>query len=175
MATTTDGILDAAEERMRLGGYHAVSFRDVAADVGIKSASVHYHYPQKADLGAALVERYSARFLGGLESQAGAAQSWDARIRVLRGAYGNALGEECRPCLCGLLGAEAGGLPAAVTDAVRVFFDAQVEWLAASTDVRGKRARVRARAAIATLQGGMILANSCGDRGLFDDAAAGLT
>jgi TetR/AcrR family transcriptional regulator, transcriptional repressor for nem operon len=53
-----DQLLDATERRMRAGGYHAVSFRDVAADVGIRSASVHHHFPQKADLGTALVRRY---------------------------------------------------------------------------------------------------------------------
>ena len=32
---------------MRRGGFHGFSFRDLAADVGIKSASVHYHFPIK--------------------------------------------------------------------------------------------------------------------------------
>jgi len=48
---------------MRAGGFHACSFREIATDVGIKSASVHHHFPAKADLGAALVARYTARVL----------------------------------------------------------------------------------------------------------------
>ena len=52
-------ILEVAERHMRAGGFDAVSFRDIAAEVGIKSASVHYHFPQKADLGAAVVQRLS--------------------------------------------------------------------------------------------------------------------
>ena len=47
-------ILDIAERRMRQTGYNAVSYRDIAAEMGIKSASLHYHFPKKADLGAAL-------------------------------------------------------------------------------------------------------------------------
>ena len=66
MAATGDrvgALLNAAERRVRRSGYNAVSFRDLADDVGIKSASVHYHFPQKADLGVALVERYARRVL----------------------------------------------------------------------------------------------------------------
>ena len=54
-----NNILDVAERRMRMSGYNAVSFRDIAGEIGIKSASLHYHFPKKADLGLALVERYS--------------------------------------------------------------------------------------------------------------------
>ena len=47
-------ILDIAERRMRQTGYNAVSYRDIAAEMGIKSASLHYHFPKKEDLGVAL-------------------------------------------------------------------------------------------------------------------------
>ena len=30
-------------------GYNGFSFRDVAAEVGIKSATIHYHFPTKAE------------------------------------------------------------------------------------------------------------------------------
>lgn len=40
-------ILAAAEKRVRHVGYNAVSFRDLAADVGVKSSSVHYHFLKK--------------------------------------------------------------------------------------------------------------------------------
>jgi AcrR family transcriptional regulator len=56
---TVEVLLDAAEKRIRKCGYNAVSFRDLAVDADIKSASVHYHFPRKEDLGLALVQRYS--------------------------------------------------------------------------------------------------------------------
>ena len=59
-------ILDAAERAIRDRGYNAVSFRDLAAAVGVKSASVHHHFPTKADLGAAVARRYAERFLDAL-------------------------------------------------------------------------------------------------------------
>ena len=66
MSTTTskvDEILDVAEALVQTRGYNGFSFRDVAAAVGVKSSSVHYHFPTKADLGATLARRYRERFL----------------------------------------------------------------------------------------------------------------
>ena len=60
-------ILDAAEKRVRAVGYNAVSFRDLANDVGVKSASVHYYFPQKESLGEQLVKRYAERFQARLD------------------------------------------------------------------------------------------------------------
>src|SRR5262245_19633759 len=59
---TLTKILDAAEEMVQTRGYNAVSFRDLAAAVGIKSASIHYYFQNKGDLGVALVKRYVERF-----------------------------------------------------------------------------------------------------------------
>ena len=52
-------IMDAAERRMQLGGFGGFSFREIAADVGIKSSSVHYHFPTKEDLAAAVIRRWA--------------------------------------------------------------------------------------------------------------------
>jgi TetR/AcrR family transcriptional repressor of nem operon len=57
--------MDTREQIMALGrstvqahGYGGLSFRELAKAIGIKSASIHYHFPAKADLGAALVQAY---------------------------------------------------------------------------------------------------------------------
>src|SRR5260370_42077550 len=52
-------IMDGAERRMRIGGFNGFSFREIAADVGVKSSSVHYHFPTKGKLAAAVVHRYT--------------------------------------------------------------------------------------------------------------------
>lgn len=66
MAETIDLLMNAAESGIRQKGYNAVSFRELADDLGIKSSSVHYYFRKKEDLGLALVERYSDRFLKNL-------------------------------------------------------------------------------------------------------------
>ncbi|WP_234804713.1 TetR/AcrR family transcriptional regulator [Sinorhizobium americanum] len=61
--------MDAAEERIRRTGYSGFSFREIAADVGVKSASVHYHFPTKEKLAAAVARRYTDRFLEAVDHQ----------------------------------------------------------------------------------------------------------
>ena len=59
---TKVAILDAALNAMLKYGYKAMSFRDLAAEVGIKSASVHYHFPTKGNLCTAVMQRYSDEY-----------------------------------------------------------------------------------------------------------------
>src|SRR6185503_20910985 len=59
MHDMADAILDAAERRIRQGGFSGFSFRELAADVGVKSSSVHYHFPTKEALAAAVVRRWA--------------------------------------------------------------------------------------------------------------------
>ncbi len=59
--STRDQLLEAAGELLQRVGYTSFSFRDLAEQVGIRTASIHYHFPTKADLGLALVERARGR------------------------------------------------------------------------------------------------------------------
>ena len=64
---TATRILDVAEELVQTRGLNAMSYGHVSARVGITNASLHYHFPAKADLTTALVVRYSARFFAALD------------------------------------------------------------------------------------------------------------
>ena len=121
-------ILDVAEEKMRVSGYHAVSYRDIAAEIGLRSASLHYHFPKKADLGRALVERYSARFFEQLSIRSEGLDDQDAIAAFVK-LYRDALGASSRVCLCVMLGAEGPGLPEAVKRHVQMFIDRNLAWL----------------------------------------------
>jgi TetR/AcrR family transcriptional repressor of nem operon len=54
--------MDLAEAHIRNAGYAGFSFRALAAEIGIKSASVHHHFPTKATMAAAVARRYADRF-----------------------------------------------------------------------------------------------------------------
>jgi TetR/AcrR family transcriptional repressor of nem operon len=155
---------------MRAGGYHTVSFRDLAADVGIRSASVHHHFPQKADLGLALVERYRNRFLAVLEASRN--RPPQDRLRAFCEAYRDAFQGSVSVCLCGMLGAESHGLPDRVGAAVREFFAANIAWVAdcLPADLPADRRRAEATGVVATLQGAMLLAATFRDPALLDQA-----
>lgn len=169
-AGKAEEIMDAAERRIREAGYNGFSFRDLAADVGVKSASVHHHFPTKAALGAAVARRYADRFLAAVEGERG-----DRLVAAWRAAFRRALREDGRMCLCGVLGAEAGALPPEVAAEARRFFERGAECLArAHGGGPAAAARDAGLRVLATLEGAMLIARALGDPAAFDRATAGL-
>ena len=165
-----DKILDAAETRVRKAGFAEMSFRDLAADVAIKSASVHYHFPTKADLGEALVARYAENFKAELDKID--TSDTDAALRALVDLYANALVMGESVCLCAILGAEAMGLPENVNERTKAFFDMNRAWLEAILKQSNVAlAAEKAGLIVAALEGGMIVASASNDRALFDQVA----
>ena len=173
MNETQQKLLDAAERRMRMGGYHAVSFRDLADDLAIKSASVHYHFRQKEDLGVALVERYSQRFFDGLQSLL---DNGTRPLEAFAQAYRAAYQADKTGCLCGMLGAETRGLPQRVADEVKRFLDRNIDWLvgALPEDIPDEARRQGAVQVLASLQGAMMLSVSLNDDWMLDAVVDGL-
>ena len=59
---TKKQILDTAENLLLDRGYNGFSYRDISRALNIKNASIHYHFPQKTDLGVAIIQRATKRF-----------------------------------------------------------------------------------------------------------------
>lgn len=165
-------ILDIAERRMRQAGYNAVSYRDVAAEMGIKSASLHYHFPKKEDLGVALVQRYSDTFSKRLHERSTALSDPRDRIAAFVDLYRYALKEQQLVCLCAVLGAESPGLPPAIKAEVKSFFEANIRWL--TKEYSEAQVAEPARCAVTTLsllEGAMIISSVNDDGNAFEAAA----
>ena len=141
-ADTRTALLDVAQELVQARGYNGMSFRDLAGRIGVRTASVHYHFPTKGDLGAALVARYREAFTT-LRATLDAAHPdpADAPTKLLR--YADALHASFRKtggmCLCAVLAAESSTLPGEVTAQVRAFFLDNETWLTAALG-RGREA-----------------------------------
>ena len=122
--------MDVAESMIRIGGFHAFSFRDIAKEVGLKSASVHYHFPTKEDLGAAVMKRYAGRCLEALGSIDDFAEGdWEGFVRRFIGIVYTALCNDRKLCLCGMLAAESLKLPTAVVVEVVASVEGHLERL----------------------------------------------
>lgn len=165
-APAREQILDAAEKRARMAGYHGFSFRDVAEDVGIKSSSVHYHFPTKGDLCEALARRYTVRAADRLgDPRILAPGEGLERVTAL---FRDAVLVEDRMCLCGLFGAQRDALPAQVATAVSEFFQMILDYLdVAPSASRGSQ---NPAAFLARLEGAIILARTLNSPSLFEDA-----
>ncbi len=172
---TANKILDAAERVARQGGYNAFSFRDIANEVGIKSASVHYHFPTKDALGEALAKRYTERFMNGL----GTIDPTDAKAALKKyvDACGVALKEDHLMCLCGMFGAEIQLLPQVVAERTQEFFQHNLSWLEKAYSALGLSAaqsKVSAARLISTVEGAMMLSRSLNDISIFDSVTEGI-
>jgi len=51
MPEMSERLLDLAQEFIQTCGYNAFSYRDLAEATGITTASIHYHFRTKSDLG----------------------------------------------------------------------------------------------------------------------------
>jgi TetR/AcrR family transcriptional repressor of nem operon len=166
MSETADAILDAAEERIRRAGYSGFSFREIAADVGVKSASVHYHFPTKAMLAAAVARRYTDRFFEAVDRQVALG---DDIVQAWRQVFRVALHSDGKMCLCGALGATSKDLASEVRDEVKRFFLLGIEML-----VKGGLSRDAALRVLATLEGAMLTANVLEDPSTFENGTSAL-
>jgi TetR/AcrR family transcriptional repressor of nem operon len=170
MNETTVRLMDLAEARICDAGYRGFSFRDLAAEIGIKSASVHHHFPTKAAMAAAVARRYGDRFFEAVAPRHDEGE--DDVVAIYRSVFRGAIERDGRMCLNGMLGAAAGGLPPKVMEETEMFFRRCIDDL--SSRIGGSDAVARAFHVMAALEGGLILARAYGDIAAFDQATAGL-
>lgn len=166
-------ILDAAEQMVREGGYNSFSFRDIATAVGVKSSSVHYHFPTKADLGAAVAKYYTDKFLGQMGTPEALLEKDKDPIKTYTKAFKKSLTKDKRMCLCGLLGAEIEGLPNEVVIETRTSFERNIEWLTAAYTLRDgkKKSKSRAMQTYSLLEGAMMMSVVLDNVKAFDEVA----
>jgi len=177
-AGTSTKILDVAERLVQVRGFNGFSYADVAAELGITKASLHYHFATKADLGEALIERYTESFGTALAVIGASPTGALAKLDAYAALYAEVLRAD-RMCLCGMLAAEFQTLPARMRTAVIAFFDQNEAWLEqvlrqgqqSGTFGLDEPTAGAARIILSSLQGAMLIARSYGDAAQFESAA----
>jgi TetR/AcrR family transcriptional regulator, transcriptional repressor for nem operon len=178
---TASRMLDVAERLVQDRGFNGFSYADVAAELQITKPALHYHFASKAELGEALLVRYSARFGQALAAVDTSVTAAPAKLDGYARLYLDVLSHR-RMCLCGMLAAEYQTLPAAMQGAVIRFFDQNETWLQhvleqgraeGSLQFTGS-ARDTARMIVSGLEGAMLIARPYGDIARFKATAANL-
>ena len=177
-SNTAQRILDIASRLVQPRGFNGFSYADVAAELQVTKASLHYHFPSKAELGVRLIERYEQDFVDALQAiDRDAADDFDRLARYAR-IYAGVL-DKRQMCLCGMLAAEQGTLPEPMRRALQHYFDRNEDWLAAVLERGRSGGRLRfdgtprkvAAMLLGALEGAMMLARSYGDPRRFTSAA----
>ncbi len=60
---TKSKAIETAKAQLQLKGFNGFSFQDIADDLGIRKASLHYYFSSKEELGLALIADYEDAFL----------------------------------------------------------------------------------------------------------------
>jgi TetR/AcrR family transcriptional regulator, transcriptional repressor for nem operon len=178
---TASKILDVAERLVQVRGFNGFSYADVAAELHVTKASLHYHFAGKAELGEALIGRYASRFNEALERIAAKPIDARAKLDAYARLYTDVLRNE-RMCLCGMLAAEYQTLPEPMRVAVLRFFDENEEWLASVLEQGEREGSLKltappsevARMIVSGLEGAMLVARTYGDLARFRASASRL-
>jgi TetR/AcrR family transcriptional repressor of nem operon len=170
---TRETIMSTARLAVQARGYNALSFREIAKEVGVKSASIHYHFPTKGDLGAALAQRYTADLTAYLDGLLTEFEDRKSRLARYTDLFRQALLKENRMCMCGIMAAEYGDLPAEVRVEVDRFTEANVRWLVEVLSPRkgatdAAAVKQRALAIFAAIEGAQLIARGRGDVAVYD-------
>ncbi|MBB5042936.1 TetR/AcrR family transcriptional regulator [Shinella fusca] len=176
LSTTSDVILASARALIVNGGYNGFSYADIADVVGIRKASIHHHFPTKADLVRTLVLRYREDAQSGvaaLENSGG--QPLDI-LRTYADHWAKCIEDASRPfCVCAMLASELPSLPPEVATEVTAFFRFLSRWLTAVMErgaVTGSLTlssppEVEAETFLACVHGAMLSARAYGRPDMF--------
>ncbi len=175
---TAAQILDVAERLVQTRGFNGFSYADIASELGVTKATLHYHFRTKAELGGRLMVRYTESFGSALASIGAAESSALEKLQSYVQLYGEVIRDE-RMCLCGMLAAEYATLPPSIQVEIRRFFDVNEQWLTTVAE-QGREANTlrfdgapaeMARLLVSTLEGAMLIARSYDDPARFDASA----
>lgn len=179
---TKKALLDSAETAVRKSGYDGFSYADLAADVGIRKASIHYHFPTKAVLALDLMKRYHADMQEQLAAIDAGANNAGERLQGQIDRYREALADGKQLCLCVAFSVSTESLDKELTDELSRYRDKSIDWLKSVFEAALNDGSIlaiadppdEAGACLATLEGAHLAARAQGNIARFDEALQSL-
>jgi len=184
MTDTSIKILDIGQELIQTRGYTAMSFQDIAEQVGIKKPSVIHHFPSKASLGVAIIQRYRDTFAAQLEAiqKDPHKTAWEA-LEFYISPYLHFAQTPDTVCLCGALAGEIPALPEEMRQEVKQFMEDHQRWLERILRNGRRRGELKfketparlSRMLFNTLQGTLLVKRSTDDLSQLEDVIKVIT
>ncbi|QCL74835.1 MULTISPECIES: TetR/AcrR family transcriptional regulator [Agrobacterium] len=176
LQSKADDILQCARTLIIRGGYNSFSYADISHVVGIRNASIHHHFPSKADLVRKLVAQYRQEAEAGIAGLERNISDPLEQLRAYIGYWEGCIADATHPfCVCALLASEIPVLPETVVLEVRAHFRSLSDWLTTVLErgaAQGRlvltgTARANAEIFMATVHGAMLSARAHGDAATF--------
>ncbi len=173
MTDTKTKILDLAESLTQTRGFNGFSYIDLANEIGIKTASIHYHFKLKDDLAAALVERLREQHALGFAAMEAANETPEGRLQAAIDYFKGYLAKE-EFCMCGMMAAELQSVSPRVASLVKAYFRDFEAWLRKQFELAGREnADELAIGFLSTLEGSLLIARLTGDADVISKALKG--
>ena len=165
---TAQKILIVAQQSVQTKGFNGFSYRDLAAEIGIKTSSIHYHFPTKDALALELVKTYHAAFDAELDRITAESGNGRSQLEKYIKLFEHNLAVDNKFCLCGMLASEINSLSDDVKQAIQSFFAANELWLSQLITNGQKDGSIKnisppdllATQLLATLEGAMLISRS---------------
>lgn len=180
---TKTKLMDAAEHQVRQKGADGFSYSDLSAEVGIRKASIHYHFPAKSDLLTAIMARYAQQVMATLEGYADQCPSPEGQLMAFVDFYRSALQQGSKLCLCVAFTVGRDGLSPDTHQEISRFRDAVQSWLQQRLEqmqIESPGAswigdpKAEAAATLALIEGAQLAARSTADLSRYDAATQSL-
>lgn len=171
MANRAEEIMDVAYRLLVEKGYHNFSYADIADEIGIRKASIHYHFATKDELVLRVVQRYRRGIHGQIAQLQAGDLSARAQFQLYLDFWQQALGVNTSDvCLCMHLGSEVPTLSAPIQAEVQGHFAELTAWvrdLLQASHVDARALDAEADAMVAAVHGAMLSARTFRDASYF--------
>jgi TetR/AcrR family transcriptional repressor of nem operon len=115
---TKEALLNCAQERIQRVGVNAMSYNDLSQAVGIRKASIHYHFPKKENLIEALVQRCQCVYGEQYRQIVDSDKSCQEKLHMLASVFEQGVRND-KLCLIGMLSTEYASLNESIQEALR--------------------------------------------------------
>jgi TetR/AcrR family transcriptional repressor of nem operon len=167
---TKRAIMDLAEALLQDKGFNGFSYAHISAELGVKNAAIHYHFPSKEALVCAVIQRYRDRFQLWINNARVKDLSPREKLEWFFSIYTNTRADDGKVCLAGSLETEFNSLPASVRRQTEALTQELLAWLQSALD-EGREAGVfqftgdpagKAALILSSLQGALQMARALG-------------
>jgi len=170
MSDTRTRILDLADQFTQSKGFNGFSYLDLAAEIGIKNSSIHYHFKAKSDLALAMVERHRTVTAEAFSQLDGDLKSPQERLLSVIDHFQADLRNE-KICLCGMMAAEFQSISPAVRRELALYFRDFQDWLSKQfSEMAYLNPPLAALQFLSALEGSLLLARLQGNPSVVSQA-----
>ena len=176
IANSKRTIMNLAESLMQDKGFNGFSYANIASELGVKNAAIHYHFPTKEDLTIAVVNRYRERFKLWINNSRVTNLSHEGKLDWFLSIYTETRADKGKVCLVGAMETEFTSIPDTLQSEVQSLHKELLAWLEAiledgrkdgAFEFKGDAAN-KAAVVLSTLQGALQMARALGTKKFRD-------